>query len=136
MDLTIKSAAGPMRTVAPTPSYFVDFTEGGSVARVGFVQASSGGQPDFLPLPRLFVGARSRGHRAQHTPVGLGNDIGLAPRSQTAEGFLILRPRDLFCPAGMVERGISHGADVHLKTVVFQHSRRSVMEGMFDAKIG
>src|SRR5258708_2996398 len=119
MDLTVKSPAGPMRTVAPTPSYFVDFTEGGSVARVGFVQASSSGQPDFLPLPRLFAGARSRGHRAQHAPVGLGNDIRLAHRRQNPEGLLILRPKDLFCPAGMVERGISHGADVHLKTVVF-----------------
>src|SRR5258708_39955608 len=98
MDLTVKSPAGPMRTVAPTPSYFVDFTEGGSVARVGFVQASSGGQPDFLPLPRLFAGARSRGHRAQHASVGLGNDIRLAHRRQNPEGLLILRPKDLFLP--------------------------------------
>lgn len=36
----------------------------------------------------------------------------------------------------MVEGGIAHSADVHFKTVVFQHSRRSVLEGMFAAKIG
>src|SRR6516165_7597359 len=105
MDLTVKSSACPMCTVAPTPPHFSDFTKGGGVERVSSAQAPSGCQSDFLPLPRLFAGATSRHHCAQHAAVGLGNDIRLTHRRQSAERFLILLLEELFCPAGMVERG-------------------------------
>src|SRR6516225_9900448 len=36
----------------------------------------------------------------------------------------------------MMERGLAHGAGVNLETIVFQHSRRGVLERMFAAKIG
>ena len=116
--------------------HFVDFSEGDGVKRLGFAQSSSRGQADFLPLPRLFAGARSRCHRAEHTPVGLGNDIGLTHRRQNPEGFLVLSSEALFCPAGMVEGGIAHGTDVHFKTIMFQHSRCSVLERMLATKVG
>src|SRR5512138_1144227 len=64
MDLAVGSPACPTRTVAPAPSHFIDFTEGGSVDRVGFAQAPSRGQPDFLPIPRFLALARSGCHRA------------------------------------------------------------------------
>src|SRR5450759_3504181 len=103
MDLTVESTACPARTMAPAPSHFVNFTECGGVERVGFTQASSGRQPDFLPVPRFLGFARSGRHRAHHTPVGLGNYILVAHRRQNAEWFLILLLEDLFCPACMVE---------------------------------
>ena len=36
MDLAVESPAGPKCTVTPTPSHFIDFTEGGGVEGVGF----------------------------------------------------------------------------------------------------
>ena len=81
------------------------------------------------------VGSLPRRHRADHRAVGLRDDVRLALHRQHAEGLIVLGLQLRARPAGMLERGAAHGADVHRKAIMFLHAAGGPRQGLFAAKV-
>src|SRR6185437_2523678 len=135
MDLAIEPPASPTRTVAPTPPHLLNPTKSGSIHSLGAAQRLGCCQPYLLPIPRSFALSRPSSDCAKHASVSLSNHLLRASWRQNPERLLVLLLQNLFCPVCAVQRRIAHRAGAELKTVVLQHPRRRMSEGVFAPKI-
>src|SRR6266403_5642792 len=122
--------------MAPTPPHLIYFTKGGAVKGFGAAQGLRCRQTYFFPVPRSFAFSRSRCHRANQATVGLGYHILRSRLRPDSERFRVFLLKQLFGPACILQRRLSHRARVDLKTVMFQHSIRRMPEGMLATEIG
>src|SRR4051812_20564852 len=136
VDLTVESAPSAAGTMTPAPAHLIHFTKGGGVNGVCLAQDLSCRQTYFFPIPRLFTLARAGRHRTNHASVRLGHHVLGSLRGQQAKRLLILFLKDCLSPLRILQRRLPHRTDSDLKTIVFQHSRHRVLEGMLAAKIG
>ena len=70
-----------------------------------------------------------------HGSVRFGNDVQRTHCGQDAKGLLVARLELCPRPVRMFQGAVPHGADAHLKTVMFLHAGRRFAKGMFAAKI-
>ncbi len=131
MHLAVEPPACPKCTVTPAPSDPRRLHRKWQRRLCRFCSDPSCGQPDFFNRAAFCLCAV---RAPPCTPCFRrpGDDIRLAHRRQNAERFLIFPSADLFAyPYG----GGTHGAEA-TQTVVFQHTRRGVLEEIVAAKIG
>src|SRR4051794_9606750 len=136
VDLTIEAPTRATSAMAPTPTHFIHFTKGGGVKRFGAAQGLRCRQPYFFPIPRPFTLSGSGCHRANHAAVRLGHHMLCSHCGQNPERLLIFLLKHLLCSTCILQGRITHRTGIDLKTVMLQHPRRRMFEGVLTTKIG
>src|SRR2546428_4478811 len=116
MDLAVESPASLSRAVSPASAYFTDFPKGGGIECFHLSQSLRCRQTHFFPLPWSFARSFSRGHRADHSPISLSDEMLGTKAWQCSKGLLILLIKLFTGSLRMLQRRFPHGAGTDLKS--------------------
>src|SRR3989442_6777104 len=112
--------------MAPPASHFIDSAKGGGIKRLLLALSLRCRQTYFFPIPRPFAISFPGANRANHRSIRLSDDVFGSNRRQEAKGLFILFLKPLGRSLRMRQSRFPHGAGTDLKTVMFQHPRRSM----------
>ena len=118
------------------PSRFTHAAEGGPIHGPHAVLGLAPPPGASPARPRGFLPVRFPGGTVQIiVPSACAMTCGFSLRGQHAEGLIVLGLQLRARPAGRLERGAAHGADVHRKAIMFLHAAGGPRQGLFAAKV-
>ncbi len=136
VDAAVAAPAGLPGAVPPTAARFSHTAKGGPVHGRGAVFGLRRYQAHLFPFAGAFPFPDAGRDRADHRAVRLGNHMVLAHRGQLAKRLGVFGLQLDACALGVFQRGRPDRAGVQRNAIVFQHTARGPLKGMFATEVG